>query len=382
MNGSGKNVMASKFFTLLIKPAGLDCNLACKYCFYSDKTNIFGRGTHRMSDELLERLIQSYMNLGFEMNNFAWQGGEPTLMGLDFYKKVIELQQKYGKAGQIVCNALQTNGILFDQSWCEFLHKYKFLVGISLDGPKELHDFYRRDHSGFGTFYKVMAGMDACRKSKVEFNILVLLNNKNVTQPDELFDFFVAEKVKFLQFVPCVEKNVETGKITDFSITPQQYGDFLCRIFDRWYELGTDKLSIRLFDSILSYCLNHRHTLCTFGYKCDDYVVVEHNGDVFCCDFFVEQEWKIGNIFDSPIDRLAGSEVKRKFANQKQEMCNQCLVCRYVNICRGGCLKDRILGGAGFKHQSYFCRSYRQFFDYSLAKFMQIAARFSIPYMK
>lgn len=364
-------------FTLLIKPTGPDCNLACKYCFYSGKTSIFGPGEHRMSDKVLRKLISDYMKLGFKISSFAWQGGEPTLMGLSFFKKVVALQKEYGWPGQVVSNAIQTNGILLDDQWCKFLGEYKFLIGISLDGPAELHDYYRRDRTGAGSFNKVAAAVATCREQKVEFNILTLLNNKNVTEADRLFDFFVDNNVKYLQFIPCIEKDLVTGGIADFSITPKQYGDFLCKIFDRWLEYGPEKISIRIFDSILSYYLSGRHTACTFAQKCDDYIVVEHNGDVFCCDFFVEDKYKLGNILEEPIEELAGSKTKRAFARDKQNLCNKCFVCRYNDICCGGCPKHRLAANNSYEHESYFCESYRQFFDYALAKFMQVAAKLS-----
>jgi len=221
-------------FTLLIKPTGPDCNIACKYCFYSGKTELFGRSKHRMSDEVLDKLVNSYLRLRFDISSFAWQGGEPTLMGLDFYKKVVELQQACGGDGQLVTNALQTNGILLDEKWCSFLAQYKFLVGISCDGPKEYHDYYRRTLSGEGTFDKVMAGIENCRKHKVEFNVLVLVSAGNVEAADEIFDFFKELKIKYLQFVQCVEQDPVTGQIAGFSITARQYGEFLCRIFENW----------------------------------------------------------------------------------------------------------------------------------------------------
>lgn len=330
-----------------------------------------------MSEQVLEKLISSYLGLKLAANNFAWQGGEPTLMGLDFYKKVIELQQKYGCDGQVVSNALQTNGILLDDRWCEFLKKYNFLVGISLDGPKDYHDFYRLDHAGNGTFDKVTAAMENCRKGRVEFNILVLLNAKNVVAPDELFDFFTGLKIKYLQFVPCVEKDPATGEIADFSITPEQYGRFLCRLFDRWYDYGPEKLSIRIVDSIMNYLVYGRHTNCTFNRKCDDYIVIEHNGDAFCCDFFVDQQYHLGNLLDRPIEELFQSENKRQFAKQKNKIHNKCLICRYSDICRGGCLKNRIVTNDNFKNPSYFCQAYKRFFDHSLPRLSQLAAKFA-----
>jgi uncharacterized protein len=226
-------------FTLLIKPTGSDCNLDCSYCFYKHRATEIGEGRQRMSDEVLEKLVRDYMELRFPMAGFAWQGGEPMLMGLDFYKKTVELQKKYGSPGQQVSNALQTNAILLNDDWCRFLHDCKFLVGISIDGPRELHDYYRKDFSGAGTFDKVVRAIDKCKEHDVEFNILVLLNNINADHPDELFDFFVDMGVKYLQFIPCVETDLETGKISDFAVTPQQYGEFMCRTFDRWYDTAS-----------------------------------------------------------------------------------------------------------------------------------------------
>ncbi|MHC4394966.1 MAG: anaerobic sulfatase maturase [Planctomycetota bacterium] len=360
-------------FTLLIKPSGSDCNLDCKYCFYKDRVPQVGQGKQRMNNKVLEKLIKDYLQLGFPVSGFAWQGGEPTLMGLDFYKKVVELQKKYGSAGQQVSNALQTNAILLDEKWCRFLHNNKFLAGISIDGPKEFHDYYRIDHSGRGTFDKVIRAIQACKEYKVEFNTLTLLNNKNVEHPDRLFDFFIENGIRYLQFIPCIETDPATGRIADFSVTPQQYGQFLCRTFDRWYDYGPAKLSIRDFDSTLSYCLSGKHTICTFDKQCSQYIVVEHTGDCFCCDFFVEPKWQLGNIFQTPIKKLAAGSKKRAFARAKQNLCNKCLLCRALDFCRSGCMKDRLDPNRG--QESYFCESYRRFFDYAMPRFMQIAAK-------
>ena len=383
-------------FTLLIKPSGSDCNLDCKYCFYKHRVPEIGHGKQRMSDEVLERFVKDYMQLRFPLAGFAWQGGEPTLMGLDFYKKVVELQKKYGSPGQQVGNSLQTNAILLDDKWCRFLHENNFLVGISIDGPKELHDYYRLDFSGSGSFDRVMRAFENCKKYKVEFNTLTLLNNRNADHPDQLFDFLIDNGVKFLQFIPCVEVDSATGKVADFSITPAQYGQFLCRIFDRWYEYGPTKLSIRDFDSILSYYVAGRHTICTFDNQCSQYIVIEHSGDAFTCDFFVEPRWRLGNILETPIEKLAAGSKKRTFARAKRNLCNKCLVCRHLAICRGGCMKDRIPkvchselppchserseeSAQSFGKESYFCESYKCFFDYTIPRFTQIAAEINPP---
>ena len=361
-------------FTLLIKPSGSDCNLNCRYCFYKCRYKI-GQTEQRMSEQVLEKLVKDYLKLRFPTCGFAWQGGEPTLMGAEFFEKVIELQKQYGGAGQVVCNSLQTNGILLDEKWCRLLSRNKFLVGISLDGPKELHDDYRLDHSGRGTFDRVMRAIETCKRYNVAWNILVLLNDRNVQQPDALFDFFVEHKMKYLQLIPCVENDPRTGQLAEFSVSPEQYGEFLCRLFDRWYEYGPARLSIRDFDSMLNYYVNGAHTMCVFDKRCSDYIVIEYNGDAFACDFFVEPRWRLGNIFEQPIEALAGGAKKREFSRQKELLCSRCLACRHLQMCRGGCLKDRLAGNEGaFGRQSYLCGSYKRFFEHSLGRFMEIAA--------
>ncbi|MCI0500036.1 MAG: anaerobic sulfatase maturase [Planctomycetales bacterium] len=361
-------------FTLLIKPAGPDCNVACRYCFYACKADMFGEQAHRMSGEILERLVKSYLECRFAQSGFAWQGGEPTLMGLDFYKRLVALQRYYGRPGQVVSNALQTNGILLDDEWGRFLAEYKFLTGISLDGPKEYHDIYRKDRAGNGTFDRVMAGIEACRRNNAEYNILVLLNNINVQHPDELFDFFTGLGVQFLQFVPCVERTDEDPhKAAPYSITPKEYGVFMNRIFDRWLEYGIRNLSVRLFDSLLNCLVGGPPTECTFGRRCADYIVVEHNGDAFCCDFYVTGDTRLGNIMETPIEQLAENEVKRLFNRKKMDIDNKCLVCRYLDICRGGCPKDRAMLTGTHKLPSYFCEGYKMFFDHALPRLRAIA---------
>jgi uncharacterized protein len=361
-------------FTLLIKPSGSDCNVDCTYCFYKCRAPQVGTGRQRMSDEVLERLVKDYLGLRFQMSGFAWQGGEPTLMGLDFYKRLVELQKKYGVAGQEVGNSLQTNALLLnDAAWGRFLHENKFLVGVSIDGPKDLHDHYRLDLGGHGTWDRVMRAIDCCKEHRVEFNTLTLVNRLTADHPDGVFDFLIELGVRYLQFIPCVEVDPQTGQIAEFSVTPRQYADFQRRIFDRWVAFGPEKLSIRDFDSVLSYCISGHHSICTFDRQCSQYIVVEHSGDVFPCDFFVEPKWRLGNILETPIEQLAASARKKTFARQKQSLSSKCLVCRHLAVCRGGCMKDRVPSCA---RESYFCESYRQFFDYALPRFLQVAAQF------
>jgi uncharacterized protein len=364
-----------RIFSLLIKPSGSDCNIDCSYCFYKNRAPEIGQGKQRMNDKVLEKMIQDYLALGFEVNTFSWQGGEPTLMGLDFYKKAVELQKKYRQNGQQISNALQTNGMLLDDKWCSFLHETNSLVGISCDGPQQYHDFYRKDLAGHGTWERVMRGIKNCQKYNVEFNCLILLNHLTGDHPDEIMNFFLEQGVKFLQFIPCVELDEKTGQPCDFSITAQQYGEFLCKTFDWWLKIGPGNVSIRDFDSMVNYYVTGHHTICTFGRQCADYMVIEHQGDAFPCDFFVEPQLKLGNILDTPMQDLMLSTEKRRFARKKQKVNNKCLVCLHLDICRGGCMKDRLpLGSSTGIPVSYFCESYKMFFDYARPRLAQLAA--------
>ncbi len=362
-----------KPFTLLIKPSGSDCNINCKYCFYKDRPAEFGRGKQRMSIETLEALVRGYVQLGFSRAGFAWQGGEPTLMGVDFFQRAVELQKKYGTPGQEISNTFQTNGIALGDRWCRFFHQNKFLLGISIDGPEKFHDRYRTDHSGAGTFAKVMRGIESCKKHRVEFNTLILLNDGNVGHPDELFDFAVKNELTYLQFIPCIERDPATGQPADFSITPGQYGDFLCRLFDLWCDYGPEKLNIREFDSLTTFFVLGHHTVCTYSENCAGFVVVEHNGDAFCCEFFVEPKWRLGNVSETPLEELAAGSTKLAFAEQKTNLSDECTACPFLKVCRGGCVKDRTRLGGRPSSQNYFCESYKQFFDYALITFMEMA---------
>ncbi|MBL7153028.1 MAG: anaerobic sulfatase maturase [Phycisphaerae bacterium] len=364
-----------KPFTLLIKPSGSDCNLDCAYCFYKDRSQEVSQSKQRMSEEVLDRLVKDYMGLGFDVGGFAWQGGEPTLMGADFFARAVELQKEYGRAGQQVSNKMQTNGVLLDEEWCRFLHDNKFLLGISIDGPKDFHNQYRLDHSGSGTFERVMRGIESCKENEVEFSALIVLNKINAEQPERLFEFVVENDLPFLQFIPCIERDPETGGPTDFSITPKQYGDFLCRMFDLWYDYGPEKLNIRDFDSLVTYYVIGEATMCTYSKQCAGFVVIEHDGDAYCCEFFVEPKWRLGNILETPLEKLARDGKKRTFARDKQRLCSRCLLCSHLDICRGGCVKDRVrIAGEGPDEPSYFCEAYKQFFDHTKPRIMQITA--------
>lgn len=362
-------------FTLLIKPSGSECNIDCAYCFYKDRLPELGQGKQRMRLPVLQKLVKDYMQTRFPVVGFAWQGGEPTLMGIPFFQQAVEFQKQYGIPGQQVSNTFQTNAVLLGKSWCRFLHDKKFLLGISVDGPERFHNRYRRDRAGAGTYTQVMRGIENCKKHRVEFSALVLLNSHNVEHPDELFDFAVKHELTYLQFIPCLERDAASGRAAAFSVKPRQYGAFLCRLFDLWCDYGPDRVNIREFDSLVTYYVLGKPTLCTYSEECGRFVVVEHNGDAFACEFFVEPGWRLGNILETPLQTLAASDVKKAFALQKRNFCPRCEACQLLEVCRGGCMKDRTrLGGNKAGPQpSYFCEAYRKFFEYALPRFREIA---------
>lgn len=347
--------------SILIKPAGPDCNLRCNYCFYRQKAGMFSGKTHRMSKRVLDTLIRDAMRVG--VTTFSWQGGEPTTMGLGFFREVVELEMRYGAPGSVIANALQTNGVLLDAEWARFLAEYRFLVGLSIDGPARLHDHYRKDAQGKGTHQRVMRAAKVLADHGVEFNALALLNNRSVREPDAVYDFLRSSDIYFMQFVACVEPGGK-GEPAPFSISPEDYGEFLVAVFDRWVE-DFPGVSIRDFDDLLLRALGREPGTCTVKDRCGDYVVVEHNGDVFACDFFVTSAWRLGNIMETPFGEITASEKLEEFARRKTDLGPACSGCRYLTWCHGGCQKHRIVLGGEPTQPSYFCKAYKRLFAHA-----------------
>lgn len=357
--------------TVLVKPAGPDCNLRCNYCFYRQKSGMFAGKAHRMSDRVLDTLVREVMRLG--VCSFSWQGGEPTVLGIDFFRKAVELEIKHAIPGSTVSNALQTNGVLLDARWARFLAEYKFLVGLSVDGPARLHDHYRRDANGKSTHSRVMNAARILRDHGVEFNALALINDANVKEPDAVYDFLLSNEIHFMQFVPCVEPGGK-GTPAPFSISPEDYGEFLVRVFDRWVS-DFPSVSIRDFDDLLMRQLGMQPGTCTVSDRCGDYVVVEHNGDVFACDFFVVAKWRLGNILETPLDEIVASEKLEEFARGKSKLGQTCLRCPFLEQCYGGCQKHRIVLGGDLTEPSYFCKAYRRLFAHAKPVLPEVAER-------
>lgn len=366
--------MPQEPLTVLIKPAGPDCNLACSYCFYSGKADELFAATpkHRMSDETLRELVRKYMNYHDRVVPFAWQGGEPTLMGLDFYKRAVEYQQLYGRSGQSVSNSLQTNAVLLSNpAWAKFLHEYKFLVGASIDGPRDVHDAFRIDHGGRGSHTRVVAAIETLLEHEVEVNILAMVQPENVHRPAETYEYLLGLGVDFLQFIPLAEPD-PGGGLADYSIAPEDYGDFLCEIFDLWAAEKPRQAYVRMFDDALAVIMGHPHPTCMFSAHCGPYFVVEHNGDIYACDFFVEEQWKYGNIRDVRFHHIPRLELYRKFRARKTAGLDECAECKWFGLCHGGCPKYRVMLGDAAR-PTYFCKAYRMFFEHAHERLEEMA---------
>ncbi|MBI1786956.1 MAG: anaerobic sulfatase maturase [Acidobacteria bacterium] len=361
--------------SLLIKPASAVCNLDCAYCFYLDREADPYKAlpARRMTEETLERLVDSYLFYSYPNSVFAFQGGEPTLAGAAFFEKLCELQKQYGRDGQNVSNALQTNGILLDDRWCRLFHEYNWLIGLSVDGPEEMHDRYRFNKQGRGTWQKVMQGMETLKKNKVEFNVLCVLSQANVENPKEVYKFFRSLGIDYIQYIPLAEFDHQ-GQPLPFTIAPEQYGRFLCETFDLWWP-DRRRVRIRFFDNIAEALAGQKPGNCTMHETCDSYVVVEYNGDVYPCDFFVEKSWKLGNIQTQSWAEIARRQTRYTFAAKKTLAHPECQVCEYQSICHGGCPKLRHGRHGQFEDLDYFCQAYKMIYAKSVGPLKKEVAK-------
>lgn len=369
-DGNGFPVLGStpRIHSLLIKPASAVCNLDCEYCFYLDRQadpykELPGR---RMTEETLERLIDGFLFYSYPNSVFAWQGGEPTLAGAAFFERAVELQKRCGRDGQTVSNALQTNATLLDERWCNLFREYNFLLGVSVDGPAELHDRYRVNKQGKATFQKVMQGVELLQKNKVEFNILCVLSGANVEHAGEIYRFFRGLGVEHIQYIPLAEFG-DLGLLQPWTITPEQYGRFLCETFDLWWP-DRKKVRIRFFDNIAEALAGLQPGNCTMHHTCDSYCVVEYNGDVYPCDFFVEKSWKLGNINADSFAEIARRRQRYNFAAKKTIPHPECQVCEFYSVCKGGCPKLRYGRHQRFDDLDYFCAAYKQIYAKAIPK--------------
>jgi uncharacterized protein len=363
-------------FHLMVKPRGAVCNLDCTYCFYLRKEDLYDEGaSFRMSDEVLESFTRQYIAAQRVPEvTFGWQGGEPTLMGLEFFRKAVAVQEKYRRPGMKVANALQTNGVLLDDEWCRFLKEHQFLVGLSLDGPRELHDAYRVDKGGKPTFDKVYRALKLLQKHGVEFNILCVLNRVNADHPLRVYRFFKGEGVQFIQFIPAVERTPDGG-VTAWTVRAEQWGKFLCSVFDEWVRRDVGRVFVQSFDVALQAWVGMEPSLCVHAKTCGDCLAIEHNGDLFSCDHYVDADYFLGNVMETPMTELVSSPFQRKFGRDKRDtLPRYCRECPVLFACNGGCPKDRFIPTPdGEPGLHYLCAGYKQFFTH-VAPYMRTMA--------
>jgi uncharacterized protein len=367
-----------KQFSLLIKPASADCNLACTYCFYLPKAGLYPESSrHRMYEGTLKRLISTYLATDQDTYSFGWQGGEPTLMGVEFFRKVVELQSRFGRPGSIVSNGLQTNATMITDELARLLAEYRFLLGVSLDGPEEIHDSYRKNRKGAGSYQRVIRGIELLNKHGVEFNILVAVNAANVGMARGIYNFLLDLGIRYHQYIPIVEFD-EQGQPLPFSIAGAQWGEFLKELFEVWYP-DAGRVSVRLFDALLTYLVDGSRIICTMGRDCRQYFLVEHNGDVYPCDFFAIPELRLGNLLETDWSDLLASPRYEAFGRQKSHWNEACESCPFLQLCMGDCLKHRFYAAPGVRTDpgrlSWLCSGWRSFYESCLPGLQRIARR-------
>lgn len=357
----------------MTKPRGSICNLDCTYCYYLRKEDMYPGSDFRMSDEQLENYTRQYIEAqNVPEVTFSWQGGEPTLMGLEFFEKAVALQRKYRRPGMTINNALQTNGTLLDDSWCKFFKEHRFLLGLSVDGPAHLHDAYRVTKGGRPSHTQVMEGLTLLQNHGCDYNILCTVNAANSRHPREVYRFLRDEcGAQFMQFIPIVERTEERHAAAGEAVKPhsvkaENYGRFLIGIYEEWIRSGDiGQVFVQIFDIALAAWLGRQPGLCVFNETCGDALAMEHNGDLFSCDHFVEPDFKLGNINDRPLRTMVDSAEQRQFGqNKKDTLPPECLECPVKFACNGGCPKNRFLDtGAPGKPLNYLCAGYKAFFQ-------------------
>jgi uncharacterized protein len=387
-------------FHVMAKPVGPVCNLDCHYCFYLEKENLYGKKQDwAMPDAVLESYIAQFITAqDAPAITFAWQGGEPTLLGVDFFRKVIALQNKYAN-GKKIENAFQTNGVLLDDRWGEFLAENHFLIGISIDGPADLHDIYRVDKGGAPTFDRVMRGLRFLKKHQVEFNALTVVNRRNSQHPLRVYRFLKGIGARFMQFIPIVERvakapnpaglvligprDPQPAEVSDWSVESKPYGVFLCTIFDEWVRKDVGNYFVQLFDIALESWLGMVPSLCVFRPTCGGAMALEHNGDLYSCDHYVYPENKLGNIMEQPLQTLVNSNQQRRFGLDKRDsLPRYCRECDVRFACNGECPKHRFISTPdGEPGLNYLCAGYKLFFQHvdPYMKFMAHELRHQRP---
>ena len=370
--------------SIMWKTVSEDCNLACDYCYYSRTGGKIGKTVRRIDATILEKFIAEYMRFSEGVASFAWQGGEPLLAGLDFFKTVVSFQAKYAAANTAIANSVQTNATLLNDDWARFFKTYSFLVGVSIDGPRQLNDKRRVTRSGVGSYDRVMNGVEYLRRYAVDFNVLTVLHENNIGKANELFEFYERENFRFIQFIPGMDfRAQETSKPPRYLITAREYGDFLCDAFDIWYNDGNPKTSIRFFDNMLSVYLNHDAELCVHQRTCPTTLILEQNGDAYPCDFYIGNDYKLGNVAKDSLEDILGNYVYQRFLEKKPTLPEKCTTCEFLNLCHGGCPRNRNWNLSGQEIDvDYFCDSYIQIYRYADERMKSLARQLKTRNLK
>lgn len=366
---------------IMTKPAGALCNLACKYCYYLEKSKLYTNNPrHVMSDELLERFTRDYIAMQTSPNVlFTWHGGETLMRPISFYKKALELQKKYA-GGRNIDNSIQTNGTLITEEWARFFKENHFLVGVSIDGPQDFHDEYRKTRTGKPSFLQVMKGIQWLNRYGVEWNAMAVVNDFNGDYPLDFYHFFKEIGCHYIQFTPVVERYYRhpdgrmlaspidgaVAELTDFSVSPEQWGKFLCTLFDEWVRNDVGEYFVQIFDSTLAGWMGVPPSLCSMGETCGHAGVIEFNGDVYACDHYVFPEFKLGNIYQDTLTNMMYSERQMRFGNNKRDLLTrQCRECDFLFACHGECPRNRFAQSRdGEDGQNYLCAGYYEYFQH------------------
>jgi uncharacterized protein len=362
--------------SVLIKPASGKCNLNCDYCFYKDITcnrEVADYGFMRL--DVLETIVKRVLEFADEKATFSFQGGEPTLCGLEFYRRLLDFQTVHNTKSVRICNCIQTNGILLDEEWVKFLHDNAFLVGLSLDGPQEIHDRYRKDTQGAGTYKTVIQKAHLLEKYGVEFNILFVVTKTLSENPGRAYSFFKKNRFDFLQFIPCLDPIPSGRGCHPYSLLPREYTLFLRKFFDRWCDdiLSGGDVSVRYFDNLVRMVAGEVPETCSMRGMCSCQFVFEADGACYPCDFYVTGDWRLGNINDMGIMELYQSDANKRFIGSSMAVDKKCLGCKWRGLCRGGCRRDRETHKGDDPSGNYYCRSYSDFLEYAYPKLQEIA---------
>jgi len=372
-------VKASREFQVFVKPIGALCNLDCHYCYYLKKEHLYPEGeTFQMTDETLEDYIVQHIDASPEaVIRFSWHGGEPTVLGLDYFRRIVALQRKHQPPDRSIVNGIQTNGTLLDEDWCRFLAREGFTVGLSLDGPPEMHDLYRVTKDQKPTHRQTMRGYELLQKHGVYTDILCVVNAHNVQFPLQVYRFFKQNNAQYITFLPMVEPQQDTrGGVSPISVPAEAWGAFLCAIFDEWRDQDVGRVKVQIFEEAARTAFNQEHSLCIFRPTCGDIPVIEHNGDFYSCDHFVDVEHRLGNIKETPLVELLESPAQRAFGRAKLEtLPRYCMECEVRAMCNGECPKNRFLETPdGEPGLNYLCAGYRHFFTHCQPFVSEVAA--------